>query len=92
MDEAKGDEVGRARDEGEDEGEDEKDEEDDSEGKGYTKRMNGDSNGGEAPELLFCVSGERKIPPCTMNATEDGTKDKQRQEVGKLMFELEKVV
>ena len=92
-----GDEVDTAEDEGEDEGEDDNDEEDDNddneddkeddnEGGGgdgaCTNWINGDSNGGDAPELLFSISGERKIPPCTMNATEDGAKDKQKQEVG----------
>ena len=91
MDAAKADEVGTAEDEAEDEGEDEKDEEDDSEGRGYTNWLNGDSSGGDAPEILFCVSGERKIPPCTMNATEDGAKDKQGQGVGKISDEQGKV-
>ena len=38
---------------------------------------NGDSNGGDVPEFLFSVSGERKVPACTMNATEDGATDQQ---------------
>ena len=77
---------------GEDDGEDDEDDTDDNEddnednegdGDGVcTNWRNGDNNGGDAPELLFSISGERKIPPCTMNATEDGAKDKQKEEVG----------
>lgn len=42
---------------------------------------NGDSERGDAPEFLSCVSGERKIPPCTMNGTEGGGKGNQEQDV-----------
>ena len=71
------------KDDEEDDNDDiEDDIEDDNEGGGgdgaCTNWINGDSNGGDAPELLLGISGERKIPPCTMNATEDGAKDKQK--------------
>jgi len=33
------------------------------------------------PEFLFYVSGEKKVPPCTMNATEDGCKGRHEQGV-----------
>jgi len=44
----------------------------------YSNRKNGDDNRGDAPELLF---SKREIPPCTMNATEDGAEGQQEQGV-----------
>jgi len=67
-----------AANDGEDDG---VDYEDDGEDESCTNWDNSDSKGGDAPEFLFCGSVERKIPPCTMNATEGGAKDQQEQRV-----------
>ena len=41
----------------------------------------GDSERGDTPENLLGVRGERKVPSCTMNATENGAKNQQEEEV-----------
>jgi len=41
----------------------------------------GDNKRGDAPELLFGVSGEGKTPPCTMNGTEYDAKGPQEGDV-----------
>ena len=40
-----------------------------------------DSERCDAPEFLFCVSGEWKVPTSTVNGTENGAKGKQEQGV-----------
>jgi hypothetical protein len=40
-----------------------------------------DSQRCDTPEFLLCVSGERKVPPRTVNATEDDAKGNQEQDV-----------
>ena len=44
-------------------------------------RNDGDGERSDTPELLFCISGEGKVPCCTMNGTEEGAKDHQEQGV-----------
>jgi len=52
----------------------------DDEGDGeYSNWDNGDSEGGDTPKFLFCISGERKIPPCTMDSTEEGAKSNEEE-------------
>jgi len=58
------------------------DDEDDGEREGHhANRDNGDSEGSGMPEFLFYVSGERKVPPCTVNPTEDCAKSHQEEDV-----------
>ena len=71
--------------------EDEFDEEHDEEGdREYTDWNDGDGKRGDTPEFLFSGSGERKVPPRTVNATKDrakGQKDQgMKQRVGMLML------
>jgi len=40
-----------------------------------------DSQGCNTPEFLLCVSGERKVPPRTMNATKCDAKGNQEKDV-----------
>ena len=47
---------------------------DDSEGN-YSNRGNSDNQRSDIPELLFCVSGEREVPTCTMNETRPNDAD-----------------
>src|SRR6266511_3555373 len=74
---AAGDEDG---DDGDDDDGEGGDNEDENEG-GCSNWENGDSNGGDTPEYLFCVSGEKKMPACTMNATEEGAKRNEEQDL-----------
>lgn len=66
---------------GEDGGNDEGDQDDNSREGNRGNWEDGDRHRGNMPEFLFRVSGERKIPACTMNDTEDGARDQQKQDV-----------
>ena len=46
--------------------------------------IDGDGKRSDTPELLLCVSGERKVPSCTMNATEDDRKGHHEEGVREL--------
>ena len=72
-----GDEAGDEAD-NEDDGDNEGDDENEGD---YSNWENCDSNGGDAPELLFYVSGKRKIPACAVNATEEGAKGHQEKDM-----------
>lgn len=41
----------------------------------------GNSQRCDSPEFLLCVSGEKKVPPRTVDATEGGAKGNQKEDV-----------
>jgi len=47
----------------------------------YANRDNSDNERCDMPEFPFCVSGKRKVPPSTVNCTEEGTKNNKGQAV-----------
>jgi len=86
------DEAGNGADDGADDDDDSDNDENDDDAYGEDNETEGDCSNGkysdnqrsDVPELLFCVSGERKVPSCTMNATEDGAKGDQERIVEQL--------
>jgi len=48
-----------------------------------------DSKRCHTPEFLLCVSGENKVPPRTVNATEDGAEGNQEQDVVPLAMSVD---
>ena len=52
------------------------------------ERKDGDSERGDTPEHLLEIRGKGKVPSCTMNATENGGKDQQEEDLPEMFISM----